>query len=52
MYFKHVENENKILTQWEAENLHKMYSAYKNLDGNSFVKDLVYRMNSWDVVKN
>lgn len=52
MYFKHIERGEKHLTQWEAENIHKMYASYADLDGNSFVKDLYDRMNSWEVVKN
>jgi hypothetical protein len=52
MYFKHIEKQNFKLTQWEAENMHKMFTSYRALEGNSFVVDLVTRMNSWDVVQN
>ena len=52
MYFKHIERGEKHLTQWESENMHKMYTSYVELDGNTFVKDLYDRMNSWEVVKN
>lgn len=52
MYFKHIDRDNRELTQWESENMHKMADAYAGLDGNSFVKPLVEKMTSWDVVKN
>ena len=51
-YFKHKDHHNETLTQWESENLHKLYESYQALDGNSFVKDVVDRMNSWEIVKN
>ena len=52
MYFKHKDHKNETLTQWESENLHKLYESYCHLEGNSFVKDIVDRMNSWEIVKN
>ena len=52
MYFKHIEYDRKELTQWESENMHKMFESYSALDGNSFVSDLYKIMNSWPVVKN
>ena len=52
MYFKHVEKQNFKLSQWEAENMHKMFASYRALDGNSFVIDLVNRMNAWEIVQN
>lgn len=52
LYFKHKDENKEQLTQWESENLHKLYESYCALDGNSFVKDIVDRMNSWEIVKN
>ena len=51
-YFKHQDREQYELTQWESENIHKLYASYYSLDGNSFVKDVVDKMNQWDIVKN
>lgn len=52
IYFHRVEKGQKFLTQWESENVHRMYASYTALGGNSFVTDLVNRMNEWDVVQN
>lgn len=52
IYFRHIEHNQKFLTQWESENVHKMYASYTALDGNSFVADVVTKMNEWDIVQN
>lgn len=52
IYFKHIEKNNRVLTQWESENMHELADAYEALKGNTFVKPLVEKMNSWDVIKN
>ena len=52
MYFKHIDRNNKTLTQWEAENMNKLADSYFGLDGNSFVKPLVETMRKWKIVKN
>ena len=51
-YFKHQDKEKYQLTQWESENLHKLYESYQSLEGNSFVKDVVDRMSQWEIIKN
>ena len=52
LYFKHTDHKDPTLTQWESENLHKLYDSYCALGGNSFVKDVVDRMNGWEIVRN
>lgn len=52
IYFKHLEKDNKTLTQWESQNVHLLYSSYKELGGNSFITDLVEKMNDWEIVKD
>ena len=52
IYFRRIEKGQRFLTQWESENVHRMYASYTALGGNSFVTDLVNRMNEWDVVQN
>ena len=52
IYFRHIVKDQKFLTQWESENMHKLYASYVALDGNSFVQDLVGKMSEWDVVQN
>ena len=52
MYFKHIERDQKYLIQYESENLHKMFDAYVNLGGNSFIQDIYDTMVSWEVRKN
>lgn len=52
IYFRRIEKGQRFLTQWESENVHRMYASYTALGGNSFVADLVNRMNEWDVVQN
>lgn len=52
IYFRRVEKGQKFLTQWESENVHRMYASYTALGGNSFVRDLVNKMNEWEVVQN
>lgn len=52
IYFKHIEKNNKTLTQWESQNVHLLYSSYKDLGGNSFITDLVEKMNSWEIVRD
>ena len=52
IYFRRAEKGQKFLTQWESENVHRMYASYTALGGNSFVRDLVNKMNEWEVVQN
>ena len=52
MYFKHIDRDNRTLTQWESENMHELADAYEALKGNTFVRPLVEKMSSWEVVKN
>ena len=52
MYFKHAKQNNPVLTQWESENMHKIFEAYSQLDGNSFAEDVFNKMNGWNIVQN
>lgn len=42
-------HEQDAIRQYELENLHKSYKAYKALGGNSFIDDLYKEMRTWEV---
>ena len=48
IYYKHLED--KQLRQYDAENLRKLYEAYKDLEGNTFVDDCVAEMRTWKII--
>lgn len=48
-YYKGLDKQE--LHQYEAENLHKLYDAYKALGGNSFVDIIYNEMLEWKIVK-
>lgn len=41
----------KQIRQYEAENFHKNYHAYKALRGNSFIDDIRKDVSEWEVIK-
>lgn len=42
--------ETKKIHQYEIENFHKNYKAYKALKGNSFIDDIYKEVRHWEVV--
>ncbi len=40
----------KKIHQYEIENFHKNYNAYKALKGNSFIDDIYEEVRHWEVV--
>ena len=51
IYYRHNNEEDPELRQYERENLDKLYDGYKSLSGNSFVDDIYTEMRSWKVNK-
>ena len=49
-YYKHVDEEEPTLRQYERENLDKLFASYSSLNGNSFVGDIYEVMRKWRVV--
>ena len=49
-YYKHSDDEEPTLRQYERESLDKLYASYITLGGNSFVKDLYKQMRNWKVI--
>ena len=47
-YYRNLEK--NAIRQFEVENLHKTYAAYKALGGNSFIDDLYQEIRTWKVV--
>lgn len=43
--------DSKQIRQYEAENFHKNYHAYKALGGNSFIDDIYKDVREWEVIK-
>lgn len=50
-YYKHIDEEQPTLRQYERESLDKLYESYITLGGNSFVKDIYSQMRNWRVGK-
>ena len=48
-YYKHSDDEEPTLRQYERESLDKLYASYETLGGNSFVQDLYEQMRHWKV---
>lgn len=40
----------KKIHQYEIENFHKNYNAYKALKGNSFIDDICKEVRQWEVI--
>ena len=49
-YYKHSDDEEPTLRQYERESLDKLYASYETLGGNSFVQDLYEQMRHWKVI--
>lgn len=50
IYYKHVDEENPTLREYERKNLDELYEGYHTLRGNHFVDDLYKKMRNWTVV--
>ena len=50
IYYKHCDEENPTLREFERKNLDEMYNGYHTLRGNTFVNDLYEKMRHWNVV--
>lgn len=49
IYYKHVDEKEPSLRQYERDSLDKLYESYVTLGGNSFVKDIYSQMRQWKV---
>ena len=49
IYYKHCDEDEPQLRQYERESLDKLYASYETLGGNSFVQDLYEQMRHWKV---
>ena len=49
IYYKGLEK--REIHQYEAENLVKLYEAYKALGGNSFIEDVYSDIKEWKVIR-
>lgn len=49
IYYKYKDT--KECPQYELENYHKMYQAYLNLRGNSFIKDVTEEVEEWTMIR-
>lgn len=50
IYYKHSDEGEPTLRQYERESLDTLYASYKTLGGNSFVQDLYSQMRHWKVI--
>lgn len=51
MYYKHSDEADPALREYERKNLDDLYIGYKSLGGNHFVDDLYESMRDWKVQK-
>lgn len=49
IYFKHCDD--SCMRQYEFENLTRLYTQYKKLNGNSFIDKLWDEMQEWHIIK-
>lgn len=49
IYYKHCDEDEPTMRQYERENLDALYAAYKAEHGNSFIKDLYDEMRRWHI---
>lgn len=50
IYYRHVDEEQPTLREYERKNLDDLYAGYHTLKGNHFVDDLYKQMRDWKVV--
>ena len=51
IYYKHCDEENPMLREFERKNLDALTEAYKALGGNNYIDDLYDQMRHWKVKK-
>ncbi len=51
IYYRHADDEEPTLREYERKNLDDLYAGYKALGGNHFVDDLYESMREWHVSK-
>lgn len=51
IYYKHCDEAEPTLREYERQNLDSIFAAYKALKGNNYVDDLYNQMRRWKVVK-
>ena len=50
IYYKHCDEKEPTLREYERKNLDELYDGYHTLKGNHFVDDLYEKMRHWKVV--
>ena len=50
IYYKHCDEPEPTLREYERKNLNELYEGYHTLKGNHFVDDLYSKMRNWKVV--
>ena len=50
IYYRHVDEKNPTLREYERKNLDEMYGGYHTLHGNTFIDDIYEKMRHWTVV--
>jgi hypothetical protein len=51
IYYRHCDETNPSLREYERKNLDSIYAAYKALRGNHYIDDLYEQMRHWRVTK-
>ena len=51
VYYRHCDEANPTLREFERKNLDSIYAAYKALKGNHYIDDLYVQMRHWRVTK-
>lgn len=51
IYYRHIDQEEPTLREYERKNLDDLYAGYKALGGNHFIDDLYAVMRRWRVEK-
>lgn len=49
IYYRHVDEEEPTLREYERQNLDALYHGYTALGGNHFIKDIYEKMRGWKV---
>jgi len=49
IYYRHCDEEEPTLREYERKNLDALYAAYEELHGNTFVQDIYKEMRHWHV---
>lgn len=50
IYYKHVDEEEPTLREYERKNLDDLYAGYHTMKGNHFIDDIYDKMRDWKVV--